>query len=223
MILIYVPTEAVDKYSWVTRMTDEKTQKVTPIKVCCPGYGLLRWRGERRCVPVCKKCRNGQCVAPDVCECYNEFVRTDNGDCVFSCPLGCLNGRCYLDGSCECDPGYKLDETRQYCRPICSKGCGTDPLLNCTAPEVCGCIQGFTLSDSGCKPLCEPECGPGGVCQEIGFKPLCACHAGYGLKDGVCQADCYQSCANGICYNRNRCICNPGFVYHERTRNCIPV
>ncbi|XP_073823611.1 uncharacterized protein [Musca autumnalis] len=222
MQLIYVPTEAVDKYSWVIKMTDDKSQRVTPIKVCCPGYGLLRWRGERRCIPVCDKCRNGQCVAPNVCECYDEYVRNDSGDCVFICPMGCLNGRCYLDGSCECDPGYKLDETRLYCRPICSKGCGTDPLHNCTAPEVCGCIEGFTLTDGGCKPVCDPECGPGGECQAFGVTRMCVCNPGYRLQDGVCQSDCYQSCANGICYNRNRCICKPGFVYHERTKNCIP-
>ncbi|XP_075150074.1 uncharacterized protein LOC142224172 [Haematobia irritans] len=222
MVLIYVPTEAVDRYSWVIRMTEDKTQQLTPIKVCCPGYGLLRWRGERKCVPVCDKCRNGLCVAPNVCKCYDEYIRNDSDDCVFVCPLGCLNGRCYLDGSCECNPGYKLDETRKFCRPICSKGCGRDPLHNCTAPEVCSCIRGFQLTDGGCRPVCEPECGPGGECQAFGTKPKCVCYQGYHEQDGVCQSDCYQSCANGICYNPNRCICNPGFVYHERTRNCIP-
>lgn len=173
-------------------MTEDKSQRITPVKVCCPGYGLLRWRGERLCIPVCENCRNGQCVAPNVCECYDEFVRNDSDDCVFACPVGCLNGRCYLDGSCECDPGYKLDETRQYCRPICSKGCGIDPRHNCTAPEVCGCIKGFTLTADGCTPVCEPECGPGGKCQVEGLTRKCVCNQGYRWQDGVCQSDCYQ-------------------------------
>lgn len=180
-------TESLNKYA-IIKILDKKPRQ-TIITVCCPGYELERnWKGDV-CSPVCENCRNGLCVGPDQCECYDGFVSNDNGDCVFSCPLGCLNGRCFLDGTCKCDPGFKLDESRKFCRPICSKGCGTNQLLNCTAPEVCGCINGYILTDGGCKAVCSPECGPGGECNSYG---RCKCNPGYTLKDGVCHAICYQ-------------------------------
>ncbi|XP_073821261.1 uncharacterized protein [Musca autumnalis] len=218
MYTITISNEDIDKYTYIKIL--EKKARHTTISLCCEGYTVVRNWQRDICVPVCENCRNGKCVGPNECECYDGFVRNDNGDCVFSCPLGCLNGRCYLDGSCKCDPGYKLDETRRFCRPICSKGCGTNTLLNCTAPEVCGCINGYILTDHGCKAVCDPECGPGGECNASG---KCECKSGYTLKDGVCHAVCYQPCENGMCYSRHRCICNPGFIYMESTGNCIPM
>lgn len=167
----------------------DKSKKSKLIEICCPGYHAMQWRGKIVCRPVCENCRNGRCLEPGKCQCYDEFVQNDNGDCIFTCPLGCQNGRCYLDGSCQCDPGYKLDETRKYCRPICSLGCGSNPLHNCTAPEVCGCIKGYRLTDEGCQPVCKPECGIGGTCTGPN---LCECDAGFTYRGGVCQADCYQ-------------------------------
>uniref|UniRef100_A0A1A9VXB7 EGF-like domain-containing protein n=1 Tax=Glossina austeni TaxID=7395 RepID=A0A1A9VXB7_GLOAU len=217
---IHIPNEAISKYPWANIVQSDKANQLILIEICCAGYGPIRWRGNTLCRPLCENCRNGLCVQPGVCQCYDEFVRNENGDCVFACPLGCLNGRCYLDGSCQCDPGYKLDETRKYCRPICSGGCGTNALHNCTEPEVCNCIKGYKLSDNDCQPVCQPECGIGGICR----KPnVCDCLPGYTLKDGICQAVCYQKCENGICYSRNRCICKPGYTYHERSTQCIPM
>lgn len=179
----------MDKYPDAERKQENKHAGSVYIEVCCKGYTAMRWRGKTLCRPVCDNCQNGRCIAPNVCECYDEYVANDNGDCVFTCPMGCLNGRCYLDGSCECDPGYKLDESRKFCRPICSKGCGTSGLHNCTEPEVCGCIKGYFLTDNDCQPVCQPECGIEGTC--VGPNK-CECTKGFKLKDGVCQADCYQ-------------------------------
>ncbi|XP_023300705.2 uncharacterized protein LOC111682937 [Lucilia cuprina] len=216
---IWVPMDALDKYPNAERKQDNKITGSVYIEICCKGYAPMRWRGRTLCRPICDNCQNGRCIAPGVCECYDEYVANDNGDCVFTCPMGCLNGHCYLDGTCQCDPGYKLDESRKFCRPICSKGCGNSRLHNCTEPEVCGCNKGYILTDNDCQPVCQPECGNGGTCQSPNN---CLCAPGFDKKDGVCQADCYQKCDNGICYSRNRCICNPGFTYHERSTQCIP-
>ncbi|XP_017465117.1 PREDICTED: von Willebrand factor D and EGF domain-containing protein [Rhagoletis zephyria] len=216
---IWVPTEVVDKYPYAQRIQQDQRNQQQKIQVCCAGYAPMRWRGNTICKPVCDNCRNGHCVAPNECECFDNFVANDNGDCVFTCPLGCLNGRCFLDGTCQCDPGYKLDETRKFCRPICSSGCGMNPRHNCTEPEVCGCAKGYQLTDEGCQPVCDPDCGEGGECREPNE---CYCAPGYELKEGVCQRECYQKCDNGICYSINRCICNPGFTYHERSTQCVP-
>lgn len=181
--------DALDKYPDAEKKQVNKITGSVYIEICCKGYAAMRWRGKTLCRPVCDNCQNGRCIAPDVCECYDEYVANDNGDCVFTCPLGCLNGRCYLDGSCECDPGYKLDASHKFCRPICSKGCGSNILHNCTEPEVCGCVKGYILTDNDCQPVCQYDCGSGGICRQ---PDTCECNPGFDLKDGVCQADCYQ-------------------------------
>ncbi|TMW40163.1 hypothetical protein DOY81_014757 [Sarcophaga bullata] len=194
--------DALDKYPDAERKQDNKIAGSVYIEICCKGYAAMRWRGKTLCRPVCDNCQNGRCIAPGVCECYEEFVANDNGDCVFSCPLGCLNGRCFLDGSCQCDPGYKLDESRKFCRPICSKGCGNNRLHNCTEPEVCGCIKGYLLTDKRLSACMPAGLWPGWhICRRPN---VCECNPGYDLKDGVCQANCYQKCDNGMCYSPNR-------------------
>ncbi|KAH8276037.1 hypothetical protein KR026_000736 [Drosophila bipectinata] len=215
----WVPPEVIDKYPNATITQVDNKNRLSMIEACCTGYSTIRLLGVTVCRPKCG-CQNGSCRAPGECECYEGFVRNDNGDCVFACPLGCQNGRCYLDGSCQCDPGYKLDESRRFCRPICSNGCGSSPRHNCTEPEVCGCSKGYQLTDDGCQPVCDPECGIGGLCKD---NNQCDCGSGYNLKDGVCQADCYQRCHNGVCVSRNRCICDPGFTYHEQSSMCVPI
>ncbi|EDW27372.1 GL21253 [Drosophila persimilis] len=216
---IWVPPETAPKYPHANTIQSDLANKLSLIEVCCTGYSASRLLGVTQCRPLCG-CQNGSCRAPGECDCYEGFVKNDNGDCVFACPLGCQNGRCFLDGSCLCDPGYKLDETRRFCRPICSSGCGNSQRHNCTEPEVCGCSKGYQLTDDGCQPVCEPDCGIGGLCRD---NNECECGPGYMLKDGVCQTDCYQKCSNGVCVSRNRCICDPGFSYHEPSTMCIPV
>lgn len=179
----------LNKYPYAQRIQLDQRNQQQKLLVCCAGYTAFRWRGNTLCRPLCENCRNGRCIAPNVCECFDNFVSTDNGDCVFSCPLGCLNGRCFLDGTCQCDAGFKLDETRKFCRPICSNGCGMNPRHNCTEPEVCGCAKGYQLTNDGCVPACDPDCGEGGECRESN---QCDCRPGYELKDGVCQRECYQ-------------------------------
>ncbi|EDW11894.1 tenascin [Drosophila mojavensis] len=216
---IWVPSEAVSKYPLASLIQTDVANKLTSIEVCCTGYTPTRLMGVTVCRPICS-CQNGGCRVPGECDCYEGFVRNDNGDCVFACPIGCQNGRCYLDGSCQCDMGYMLDETRRFCRPICSTGCGNNPRHNCTEPEVCSCAKGYQLTNEGCQPVCDPDCGIGGICRD---NNECDCGPGYTLKDGVCQSDCYQKCYNGVCVSRNRCICDPGFTYHEQSTMCVPV
>ncbi|KAH8273876.1 hypothetical protein KR044_002456 [Drosophila immigrans] len=217
---IWVPSEVVSKYPLASLIQSDMANKLSNIEVCCTGYNATRHRGVTVCRPICG-CQNGVCRVPGECDCFEGFVKNDNGDCVFACPLDCQNGRCFLDGSCQCDPGYTLDETRSFCRPICSTGCSNNGRHNCTEPETCSCAKGYQLTDnSGCQPVCDPDCGIGGLCRD---NNICDCGAGYTLKDGVCQTDCYQKCYNGVCVSRNRCICDPGFTYHEQSTICVPV
>ncbi|XP_034099047.2 epidermal growth factor-like protein [Drosophila albomicans] len=217
---IWVPVDMVYKYPLANIISSDTANKLANIEVCCTGTIAIRHLGVTVCRPICG-CLNGVCRMPGECDCFEGFVKNDNGDCVFACPLGCQNGRCFLDGSCQCDPGYTLDETRRFCRPICSSGCSNNGRHNCTEPETCSCAKGYQLTDNnGCQPVCDPDCGIGGLCRD---NNICDCGAGYTLKDGVCQTDCYQKCNNGICVSRNRCICDPGFTYHEQSTICVPV
>lgn len=50
----------------------------------------------------------------------------------------------FIDGYLLCNKNYELNETGQFCRPICCSGCGENPLHNCTAPDVCGCVKGYS-------------------------------------------------------------------------------
>ncbi|KAH8377892.1 hypothetical protein KR093_007740, partial [Drosophila rubida] len=217
---IWVPPETVSKYPYANHIQTDQANRLANIEVCCTGYNATRYLGATVCRPICG-CQNGVCRVPGECDCFEGFVKNDNGDCVFACPLGCQNGRCFLDGSCQCDAGYTLDETRRFCRPICSSGCSNNGRHNCTEPETCSCAKGYQLTDNnGCQPVCDPDCGIGGLCRD---NNICDCGAGYTLKDGVCQTDCYQKCNNGICVSRNRCICDPGYTYHEQSTICVPV
>lgn len=186
--LLLSSTEVLDKYLYANLIQTDVANKLSSIEVCCTGYSATRLKGVTVCRPICS-CVNGSCRVPGECDCYEGFVKNDNGDCVFACPLGCQNGRCFLDGSCQCDVGYTLDETRRFCRPICSSNCDGNPRHNCTEPEICSCRKGYQLTNDGCQPVCDPDCGIGGICRE---NNECDCGPGYSLRDYICQTDCYQ-------------------------------
>ncbi|XP_075150449.1 uncharacterized protein LOC142224551 [Haematobia irritans] len=150
----WVRSNDVKRYEMPTVMQRNEEEDAALIEICCPHYAPINLMGNTLCRPYCQSCSNGKCVAPDVCECHDGFVQNDGKQCVFTCPISCLNGRCnLLTGACLCNPGYTLDETGKYCRPVCRAGCGHNPLHNCTAPDVCGCISGFSLTDNDCQPI----------------------------------------------------------------------
>jgi len=161
--------------------------------LCCVGYRPDPYTGQ--CVPDCghnspDNCRNGFCRAPGHCECFNEFVRNDQGACIHTCPIACQHGRCYLNGTCVCQAGYTLDEeTRLFCRAHCPKACGTHE--ECVAPGRCECSTGYRrTSELGCQPICAPDCGYG----KCVAPNQCECFPGFIKRPqrNVCEAECYM-------------------------------
>ncbi|XP_023300706.2 uncharacterized protein LOC111682938 [Lucilia cuprina] len=152
----WVNSKELKQYEWPAIIQTIESKDLYHIEICCPDFGPIRYMGNTLCRPFCSNCRNGDCIAPDKCRCFDGFVLTDNEECVFTCPISCLNGRCnLLLNTCLCNNGFKLDETKQFCRPICHSGCDANPLHNCTAPEVCGCVRGYSLTDNGCQPIAK--------------------------------------------------------------------
>uniref|UniRef100_A0A1I8MJU6 Wnt inhibitory factor 1 n=1 Tax=Musca domestica TaxID=7370 RepID=A0A1I8MJU6_MUSDO len=136
MAKLKLKSEDIKRYEWPAVIKKNELYNTVLIEICCPHFGPVRLMGNTLCQPYCQSCHNGKCIAPEVCQCYDGYVLSDNKDCVFTCPISCLNGRCnLLRGGCLCNSGYKLDETGQFCRPICRAGCGINPLHNCTAPD----------------------------------------------------------------------------------------
>ncbi|XP_067620181.1 epidermal growth factor-like protein isoform X2 [Eurosta solidaginis] len=194
------------------------------IEVCCDGYTRAHFAADQ-CVPdrsavSPNNCRNGFCHAPNQCECFAEFIRNELGACVHTCPIACEHGRCYLNGTCQCDPGYTLDlETSKFCRPNCRQSCGTHQ--ECMAPGKCDCVEGYKMTqDMACQPICTPDCGHG---KCIGPNK-CQCFQGYIKRPmrNVCEAECYISCENGFCESRNNCQCRVGYKYDADTTSCLP-
>lgn len=162
--------------------------------MCCQGYKRYDYDWSK-CVPDCgSKCQqNGFCLAGNICQCFDEFVLNHRDDCIPTCPLGCPNGQCYINGTCVCEAGYELDASRRYCQPLCDMGCARNEI--CDKPNKCICLEGYTKAvpdtlDMGCQPVCIPNCGYGHC---IGPN-RCHCFHGYHKRENssICESDCYM-------------------------------
>lgn len=159
------------------------------IEVCCKGYKPYEY-DTKKCIPDCPYgCENGFCVSPNVCNCFEDHIRSHDDRCVPTCPISCLNGVCDSNGICTCHPRHILDPFRKFCLPICHGSCGLNRY--CSSPGRCSCIRGFkeNLETGECDPICPLNC-LNGRCISPG---ICACNPGYRLQDDVCQANCTRS------------------------------
>lgn len=186
----------------------EKVSTTTP-EPCEQGYEEI----NGTCFPICdKECVNGECLAPNQCECFEGYSSENSTDynlCQAVCSNGCQNGNCIAPGKCICHKGY--GKIADECIPLCEK-CS---LGHCVRPEECVCDRGYDLIDGDCVPICEEECknakctGPNS----------CTCLPGYNYTDinslFECLPVCEDDCENGVCVAPNTCECNPGYVKDE--------
>ncbi|XP_055340790.1 protein draper-like [Paramacrobiotus metropolitanus] len=206
-----------------------KTRNVTKmIKKCCGGY--VQQNGT--CTPLCSKaCVNGQCVAPNSCQCRDGF----SGDtCNQTCPNGQWGAQCQntcqcrhnatcdpANGQCNCPDGWQGLHCDQPCPfgrygKMCAQAC------RCQNAGVCHKETGACLCRNRfCGALCErpcpveerrdttcDRCQNGGFCRPGTEK--CSCSAGWTgevcarpCDDGFYGADCGFSC--WPCYNGGKC------------------
>ncbi|KAJ8961532.1 hypothetical protein NQ318_014783 [Aromia moschata] len=188
------------------------------IEICCSGWTRAS-HSYYECVAVCENgCENGNCTAPNVCECKRGFIKLHNNTCIPTCPIGCLHGVCTNTGLCSCNAGYLLSQDGKYCTPHCTGGCGTGG--TCVGPESCACSKGFSINrdTNKCGYHCEGGCGEG-TC--IGPNK-CSCKPGYKIQANTCTPECPKGCTNGQCTAPNRCTCKPGWNLNPAGSACVP-
>ncbi|XP_014475334.1 PREDICTED: fibrillin-1-like [Dinoponera quadriceps] len=94
--------------------------------------------------------------------------------------------------------------------------------------KVC-CLGYREVNDSMCEPICEPPCGPHGIC----IRPhICECDPGYSLiylsplydfALNACVPECTHTCLHGNCTAPNVCKCNHGYSLNHDGFTCDPV
>lgn len=113
-------------------------------QICVQGFSLSSLTGK--CEAVCRSgCQNGNCIAPDVCECKKGYSKVDGVcqpvclRCIFITSYaylhlmsifiyfffrGCQNGICSAPEICTCSGnGWSLDSTGTKCIASCDKTC----------------------------------------------------------------------------------------------------
>lgn len=129
---------------------------------------LLFYRTQR-CQPICKNCENGECIAPNVCKCAENYqwqsdTETDmneveNATCKPICKSNCKNGQRKSPDNCVCNTNYYFNKTLDECLPVCNMEC---IFGECIAPGLCECANGFHFkfdSTNECEADCEQNCG----------------------------------------------------------------
>ncbi|KAJ9586763.1 hypothetical protein L9F63_019631, partial [Diploptera punctata] len=184
------------------------------VPLCCTGY--IRTRETF----VCQNeggCKDGVCVSPGNCACYQGYGENNRGECVLTCPCSCPHGKC-RGSTCKCDEGYKLDPTSQTCEPVCPELCVN---AECSGPGVCTCLPGFKKLDSDEDHICSPDCGSKckhGKCRAPNH---CECNEGYQMANaGECLPRC-AGCDHGDCVKPFHCRCHHG--YSRAGDECEPI
>ncbi|KAJ8978212.1 hypothetical protein NQ317_002032 [Molorchus minor] len=188
------------------------SRKATP-KLIYAALGGLGCRTATECQPFCENgCENGNCTAPNVCECRRGYIKLQNNTCIPTCPIGCLHGVCTNTGICSCNSGYLLSPDGKYCTPTVQEAADKrEPAWDLNFVNA-------VKETNKCGYHCEGGCGEG-TC--VGPN-RCSCKPGYKIVQNTCAPDCPKGCTNGQCTAPNRCTCPPGWNLDGAGSSCIP-
>ncbi|XP_046740678.1 uncharacterized protein LOC124408059 isoform X2 [Diprion similis] len=126
------------------------------ISECCEGYVIQEVHGEAetepKCIPFCKSCENGICLAPNFCQCESGY----QGDsCAHQCPPGSWGKQCMQQ--CDCASGESCNPVSGICEcpagwqgPGCKLAC-PEGRWGFRCKSVCNCVEKY--------PSCDPETG----------------------------------------------------------------
>ncbi|GJQ72785.1 hypothetical protein Trydic_g1435 [Trypoxylus dichotomus] len=196
---------------------------LSKIKICCAGYTISP-HAPLTCIPECPGgCGLGNCTAPNLCVCHKDSILGPEGKCMATCPKSCLNGQCY-NNYCNCNRGFILESSGQYCIQGCTKNCGEGGI--CIGHDQCKCDTGYHLTKQGictlfCEEgyhqvgsICEPMCPKGCLNGTCTAPNVCICNPGWVLENNgfTCKPSCSTTCLNGECTGPNICTCKPGYI-----------
>lgn len=174
---------------------------------------------------------NGECIAPDVCECNDGYDKNSAGICEPICDPSCINGKCVAPNSCECNDNFEkylkthecLEKSDISDRQSCIKSCqhGT-----CGDSGACICEAGYEMYNGKCLKLCDKECS-NGMCLE----DQCVCYESYKLSENstsclpICAFhDEKHDCIMGTCVAPQTCECLDGYRFLDyRNCTCVPM
>ncbi|XP_071806775.1 uncharacterized protein [Asterias amurensis] len=218
---------------------------------CCDGWRRDRF-GQCAMVICDPPCINGDCVAPDTCQCQPGYTgitcNTDIDECDLQISIGVFNSVLKCDhmcinsiGSyrCECELGYTLNTDRHTCKDTdeCLVSRTHNCQQNCTNVPggfECNCHGGYTINGDGATCDGVGECSQDMACDHFciitngSFE--CACEMGYRNDSNNCYD--IDECSLGehdcsqICINGNgtfTCDCYEGYELGMNNKTCFDI
>ncbi|KAF5920148.1 hypothetical protein HPG69_006419 [Diceros bicornis minor] len=202
---------------------------------CCRGF----YESSGACVPLCvQECVHGRCVAPNQCQCVQDW-RGD--DCSSACapgvwgpqcdrPCSCGNGSSCdpKSGACSCPSGLQPPHCFQPCSPgrygpACQFSCQChgapcDPQTGACfcPPERTGpsCEVSCRLAAAGFSCPSTSPCHNGGVFQAS--QGSCSCPPGW--MGTICSLPCLEGFHGPNC--SQECRCHNGGLCDRFTGQC---
>ncbi|EFN73275.1 Tenascin-X [Camponotus floridanus] len=189
-----------------------------------------------RCVPRCENCDNGDCVAPNECQCHVGFVKIKD-ICEHACQGGCgSHGECIDERRvCECNYGWTgphCDEPTLCISILDDEDNRTESLT--VTEEQNNTIKHVLVNNPEC-PECINKINNETLCFKMYTNATeektqigCLMNQGYRASNDtndeeMCVPVCTNGCINGTCIEPDICSCNKDYWLDSDGFTCRPV
>ncbi|EJD76796.1 tenascin [Loa loa] len=166
------------------------------------------------CLALRNCSRNGYCIAPNVCKCFDGWQHHDCSEPTCHLVNNCTgHGTCVSLNECNCDPMFTGVDCSKQISNCSSANCNNHGLC---INSKCVCETGWTGQFCS-RALCDQlnNCSGSGTC----IRPqVCECFHGFAGDDcsifeGPTRDFCDAKCIHGHCNSNTRtCICRDGWT-----------